>query len=254
MSIFGRKQKMNNSAAGVLPPGARPIIPPGQTTIHNHSTGWASIIAVSVICAVALLPVGWFMLVFLFDRLGYINPEREAAFWLVAVPLVTLAVWLVKWLVLAVMDSWFSFSLEVQREVTERERIRLQAAQSTLDPGRMNEEDYKFARVILAVMMTAYQWRENSGRSTFPGKWRPWSLNSALEAADKIGVKLTRDKANEVSKWLHDKGVITSPDGGQITAKYPDLASVREMLDRKYGRPIQVLLSPTVEIKGYEHI
>jgi len=252
MGLFSRKQsKMNNAAVGALP---HPIVQPGPTTIHNHSTSWASIIAVSVACALAILPVGWFALVFLFDRMGAADPEKEAAFWVVIIPGLFIISWLVKWLILAVMDSWFSFSLEVQKEVTERERIKFQAAQVSLDPGRMNDEDYQFAKVILAVMMTAYRWQENSGRSTFPGKWRPWSLNSALETAETIGVKITRNQANEVSKWLHSHGIITSPDGGQIAAKYPDLSSVRAMLDREYGRPVQVVLSPTSDNSGYIHI
>jgi hypothetical protein len=252
MGLFGRKQsKMNNAAAGVLP---RPDIQPGPTTIHNHSTGWASIIAVSVACAVALLPVFWFILVFLFDRMGYADPEREAAFWVVFIPFVFLADWLAKWLVLAIVDSLFGFLLEVEQEKTKRESIRLQVVQTTLDPGRMNEEDYQFAKVILAVMMTAYDWQEKNNYTSFPGRWRPWSLSSSLDTANEIGVKFTRDRANEVSKWLHKRGVITSPDGGQITAKYPDLGSVRAMLDGEYGRPIQVVLSPSVSNRGYEHI
>lgn len=245
MGLFGRKKEMNNAAAVAIPNAPRPVIQPGPTTIHNHGTSWAGIIATGFVCAVVTLPVFWFVLVFLFDKMGASDPEAEAAFWIVLVPVLFLAGWLAKWLLLSFMDSWFSFRLEVERENTERARVKLLAVQTTIEPGRMNEDDFNFARVILAVMMTAYGWQESSGRATFPGKWRPWSMRSALETANGIGVKLSRDRANEVSVWLHKKGVITSPESGQITPAFPDLSNVRAMLDKEFGKPIQVI-SPTL--------
>jgi len=203
MGLFGRKTKMNNAAAMSIPSGPRPIVQPGPTTIHNHGVSWAGIIATAFVCALLLLPVFWYVLVFLFDKMRARDPESDAAFWIVIFPALFIGGWLLKWLLLAFMDSWFGFRLEIEKEATERKRIELLAVQTTIEPGRMNESDFEFARVILAVMMTAYGWQESSSKTAFPGKWRPWSMRSTLETANGIGIKLSHERANEVSVWLH---------------------------------------------------
>lgn len=247
MGFFKRVRAVNNTAPTVVPPAH-----PGPTTIHNHSTGWPAIIAVSFACALVLLPVAWWILVFLFDQMGSRNPGREASVLIVSIPLVLAAGWLVKWLILSIMESWLNFRLEIEKEITRREEIKLMAVQTTIEPGRMNEDDYNFARVILAIMMIAYSWQKKNKRTTFPGKWRPWSMRSAIETANGIGVKLSQDRANSVSVWLHQKGVITSPEGGQITKTYPDLSNVRAMLDKEFGKPIRVVAPALRDNRGFE--
>lgn len=247
MGPFGRTKTIRN-AAGVeiaAPPPARPIVTPGNTTIHNHGVSWPAIIAVAFLCALLLLPVGWFALVFLFDKMGARDAESEAAFWVVFIPVFILAGWLLKWLLLAVIDCWRGWDLEIEQERSQQARDNLLSAQTALDPGRMNESDFEFARVILAVMMIAYDWLAQHGGGPFRGAWRPWSMRSAKEAAAGIGVKLTDTQANGVSLWLHDKGVIDSPAGGQITKTYPDLSNVRLLLEKEYGKPI-VVVSPAL--------
>lgn len=248
MGLFSRAKKLNNAASSTLP---RPIIPPGPTTIHNHGTSWPGIIAVCYLCALALLPVGWWSLVFLFEQMG--GTKKEAAQLVVSFPVLFFAGWLLKWILLAFLDTSNSFKLEVERELTRREEVRLLAAQTTLDPGRMTEADYDFARVILAVMMRAYDLLAE-GRDRFRGRYRPWSLASSLEAAEKIGVKISQDKANRVSFWLTEHGVITDPDTGQITPAYPDLSNVRALLDKEFGKPIVVITPAIRSNAGYKPI
>lgn len=79
-------------------------------------------------------------------------------------------------------------------------------------------------------------------------------MRSAKEAAAGIGIKLTDSQANGVSTWLYDKGVITSPDGGQITITYPDLTNVRLLLEKEFGKPIQVVSPTILDNSGFEHI
>jgi hypothetical protein len=256
MGIF--KRNLNNSATAVAPGStvpARPIITPGNTTIHNHGIPWPAIIAVSFVCAVIILPpVGWFILVFLFEKMGAANPEKETAFWLIIIPVLFLAGWLLKWVLLSFFDSWLDYKKEVERELTRRVEANLLQAQTTIDPGRYNEADYDFARVIISVMANAYSWLEKEEYKTFPGRWRPWSLSSSKKTADEIGVKISQDKANEVSKWLFDRGVITDPVSGQIAGAFPTLSSVKAMLDNEFGRPIHQV-SPTLrDNRGFKHI
>lgn len=246
MSWFSRKRKMNNEVATAVQPT------PGPTTIHNHSTSWPGVIFAGFLCAVALLPLTWYILVFLFDQMGSANPRKDAAFWIVAILFAIIGIYLLNWFLPRYIDSWFNFKLEVEKEVTRREEVRLLAVQTAIEPGRMNEADYEFARVVLAVMQNAYSFLDRQGYVTFPGRARPWSKSAVLETADKIGIKITQDRALSVSKWLADRGVITSPDLGQIAPAFPDLSNVRAMLDREFGKPIQ-LVSPTLRVnRGFK--
>lgn len=248
MGLFGRR-KLDNSAA-IAPVMPRPM--PGPTTIHNHSASWAGIIAVGFACFLMLFPVFWWAIVFLFEQMGSRQPGRDAAALIISIPIVAIAALILRWVLLATLKEVFDFLRDIESEKTERVRAQLLTAQTTIDPGRMNESDFEFARVILGVMQSAYEWLEREGYKTFPGRWRPWSLSSSKKTAEAMGIKLTQQRANEVSVWLSDKGVISSPDGGQITKTYPDLSNVRLLLEKEFGKPIQVV-SPTVRVnRGFE--
>jgi hypothetical protein len=248
--MWGRKKLDNTAAAGVFP--RPPIQPP---VIHNHNQiPWPGIILALFACFLALLPILWWILVFLADRLGYRNPEMAVAEFLIFLPFGGGGLWFVAWLIGSILSRLHDHDERMMALRIEMEKVKLLTAQSSIEPGRMTEEDFNFARVILAVMMAAYRWREDNQDAPFSGRWRPWSLDSSLDTAKRIKVNITRTQANTVSKWLHEKGIVTAPDGGQITRRYPDLASVRIMLDREFGRPIQVVSPTLATINGYEHI
>jgi hypothetical protein len=221
--------------------------------VHHHGVNWPLVVLVAFGCFVLLGPALWFALVYLFGQLGSRTPEQDAAGLVIYGGLAAAFLLFVSWRVGPFFDSWLSYKTEVQREITRREEIKLLATQTALDPGRMNEANFQFARVILAVMMIAYDWLADHNGGPFRGQWRPWSMRSAKETANGIGVKLTDAQANGVSLWLHDKGVISSPAGGQITITYPDLSNVRLLLDREYGKPIQVVAPALRDNRGYVH-
>ena len=255
MSIF-RKSKMNNVAAGAIPTGpagqARPILQPGPTTIHNHGASWGWIILISFVCILAALVFGWLALSFLFARMGSRNPDSDAAAFVLYGSLIVAGMWFLSWLYNPYFESKLSFKLEVERELTRRVEANLLQAQTTIDPGRYNEADYDFARVVLSVMASAFDWLEKEGYTAFPGRWRPWSLSSSKKTADEIGVKISQDKANEVSKWLADRGVITHPVNGQIAKGFPNLSSVKAMLDNEFGMPINRVAPPLRDNRGFK--
>jgi hypothetical protein len=246
MGIF--KRSLNNSATAVAPAPAvpaRPIIQPGNTTVHHHGPNWIGIIIGSTLAALLILAALWFALVYLFYQIGSPNPWRDAAGLVIYGGLIAAGLFLLSWRAGPFFDSWLAYKSEVQKEITRREEVKLLAAQTTLEPGRMNEADFRFARVILAVMMIAYDWLETNNLPRFPRRWRPWSKTETLKTAEKIGIEITQDKALYVAKWLAEEGIITSPDSGQIAPAFPTLSSVRAHLDNKYGKPI-VVVSPTL--------
>ena len=244
-----RRKKMDN-AATIAPVMPRPV--PGPTTIHNHSASWAGIIAIGFVCFLALFPVFWWSLVFLFDQMGSRQPGRDAAALIVSVPVLVIVAFVLRWLILAVLREVLDFFRDVEGEKTERVRAQLLATQTSIDPGRMNADDYDFAQVVLACMSNAFNWLEREGYSSFPARWRPWSLAEAKKTADVIGIKISQDRANEVSKWLADKGVITRPTDGQISRKYSDLTKVRALLDKEFGMPIKQVSPALRENRGFE--
>lgn len=247
MNIFSRR-KYNNTAAGAIPAPAgqaRPILQPGPTTIHNHGPNWIGIILGGTLAAMLILAGLWLGLVFLFYQMGAVNPWRDAAAFVIYGGLIAGGLWFLSFLIGPYFESNQSFKLEIAREITRREEVKLLSAQTAINPGRYNESDFEFARVILCIMMNAYEWLEKQKRDNFPGQSRPWSMDKSKEVADKIGVKMSQDKANSVSVWLFEEGIITAPERGQITPAFPTLSSVRAHLDNKYGKPI-VVVSPTL--------
>lgn len=243
------KRKITNVAASSLPP-----FPPSPPIVHHHGTNWPGIIFAGLVSGILILPFFWFSLVYLFDQLGSPRPEREAAFWVISVPFAFIAGWLLKWLLLAFLDSFFSFRLEVEKEITERMRVELLSLQTSIDPGRMTEADYQFAQVILASMNEAYGYLSKNG--VFKGRGRPWSIKSVTHTAKAMDVPLTQDKAGEVVRWLRSNDVVVGALDGQVNlGRYPDLGKVRELLDKKFGKPIVVNRFPPLrENWGYEPI
>lgn len=254
MSIF--KRRLNNTAAAIPAPAgqARPIVPPGNTTVHHHAPNRLWEIAGWTGAAILFLIFLWWALVELFRQMGAVNPGNAAAGLVIYGGLITGGLWFLSFLFDSYFERYLGFRVEIAKEMTERERVRLLAAQTSIDPGRYNESDFQFARVILACMMIAYKWIEEHNGAAFRGQWRPWSMRSAKETAAGIGIKLTDAQANGVSLWLHEHGVIDSPAGGQVTKTYPDLSNVRLLLDKEYGKPIQVVSPALRDNRGFEHI
>lgn len=251
MGIFSRR-KINNVAASSLPDPT-----PVNQTVHHHGTNWPLIIWSAVPAVALLLIILWLFLVHLFGELGYRHPGREAAFWVLAIPLFAIATWLLGQLAVAVGDSIIAgvhaIVIDVQKEITERKRLELAATQSLLDPGRMNEGDYQFAQVVLAVMNEAYNFLEKNKATAFKNRWRPWSINSTLDAAKALEITLTQAKAGQVVKWLRANDVVTGDGDGQINMDaYPDKGAVRALLDNKFGKPIVINKFPPLrDNQGY---
>ena len=247
----GKRQQFNTVAAGAIPLPP----PPSNVVNHYHQPSRAGTIITLSGVAIGLLIFGWFALVFLAEQAGIKQPERVVAnglFWVGVIIFAGLVFVLAARLIL---NDIFEHGERMKDKEIQLRRVALLDAQTTIDPSRYNEADFELARVVLACMMVAYGWQEKNGRAEFNGRWRPWSLRSAMETGATIGVKLTQDRANSISGWLYEHGVITSPDNGQITKDFPNLSSVRAMLDNEYGKPIIVNLSPDVRSnKGYVHI
>lgn len=241
------KRKMTNTTDLSIPA-------PGPTTVHNHAPNplWDYIGQAARL--IVFLIFVWIGVEFMFWQMGSNDPGSAAAGLIIYGSLIAGGLWFLSFLFDSYFERYLGFRVEMTREMTRREEVRLLAAQTTLEPGRFNESDFQFARVILAVMMIAYDWRAAHNGQQFRGQWRPWSMRSAKETANGIGIKLTDAQANGVSLWLHEKGVIDSPAGGQVTITYPDLSNVRLLLEKQYGKPIQVV-SPTFrDNRGFEHI
>lgn len=249
MALF-RRRKITNTAESVLP-----LPPPTNQIVHHHSINWPGIIIAAAVCAIIFLPILWLFWVSLFAQLGRRQPEREAAFWAISLLLAPVAALTIRWVLLAILDSWFSYRLEVQKEITERKRIELLAIQSSLDPGRMTEADFQFAQVILAVMNEVYFYIEKHN-APFKGRGRPWSVRSVLDIAKAMGITITQDQAGQVVKWLRSNNVIIGELDGQVNVgQYPDLGTVRALLDSKFGKPITVNRFPPLRDNwGFDHI
>ena len=236
--MMSKKSKMDNAAAAAIPA-------PGLTTVHNHAPNPFWDYAGKVFYILAVLTIIWIALCFLFWQMGSYSPGQDAAQVVIYGGLIAGGMWFLSFLFNPYFESGLSFKLEFEKEITRREEVKLLKAQTTIDPGRYNEDDFRFARVVLAVMMTAFDWLEKEQRDSFPARWRPWSMSSALETAGRIGISITQDKALSIAKWLADEGIITAADRGQIAKSYTTLSSVKAHLDNKYGKPI-VVVSPTL--------
>jgi hypothetical protein len=111
----------------------------------------------------------------------------------------------------------------------------------------MTDADYDFARVVLAVMTRAYDQLAKQGGAPFRGQSRPWSQSQSLSTAEEIKAKISGDKALEVGRWLEKHGVITQAERGQIiTRNFPDIASIKRVLDREYDKPIRLNNPPII--------
>ena len=244
------KRKITNTAVSSLP------LPPSSQTIHHHGINWPGIILASIFSIILFIPILWLFWVNLFAYMGSRQPEREAAFWLILVPVVLVAGWLLKWILLAFLDSFFSFRLEIEKEITERMRVELLSLQTSIDPGRMTEADYQFAQVILVTMNEAYGYLEKNKAERFKGRGRPWSIKSVLHTARAMELPVTQDKSEEVGRWLRSNDVVVGALDGQVNMeRYPDLGKIRALLDNKFGKPIVVNRFPPLRDNwGYDHI
>lgn len=248
MGLFGKKRNMTNNAAIAIP---APL--PGNTTIHNYSTNWAVIIFSGFVCLLVLFPVAWFVLVFLVEQIGFYQPEKIVAQLLFWFALILLGGWFLKWLLTDYFDKRYEFLKVKEEQITERERIKLLATQTSVDPGRMTESDFQFAQVILGCMIQAYG---DNGPIMFKGRSRPWSVRNVLSVAKELKLNISQDRAGEVSKWLRKHNVVRGELEGQLNMiKFPDLGKVRNLLDKEFGKPI-VASSPILlrSNEGYEII
>lgn len=246
----GTRSVVTNTAENILP-----APPPNNQTVHHHTTNWPGVVFAVVVSGLISLPILWLFWVALFEQLGSTRPEREAALWAISILLLPVAAWLVKWLVLAILESLLNHRLEIEKEKTERLRIELLAVQSAIDPGRMTEADYQFAQVILAVMNETYNYIEKH-KSSFKGRERPWSIDSVVRMAKGMNIGITQVRAKDVKKWLVDNSVVIGELDGQVNVgQYPDLGKVRALLDKRFGRPITVSRFPPLRDNwGYEHM
>lgn len=222
---------MKTSAVMDLP--RQPIAPP---VIHNHNqVAWPGIIATGFLCLVALLPILWWFLVFLFDRLGYRNPEAAVAWWLVVVPLVFIILWMLSVLVGDILDRVFDYKMEIAAMVQETERLRLLQEQSSVDGMRINSQDAPFAKLILAVMHDAYKYGPKGAR----GEIR-WSRRQAYALAKQHNLGLSELQCGRLAGWLLSHNVISEKD--QINrAHFDDLGSVKALVSRVYNIPINMV-------------
>jgi hypothetical protein len=244
------KRKMTNTAsASIDSPSAT-----GPTTVHHHGVNWPLVVAVAFLCIILLGPAFWLALVFLLDRLGSTSPESHAAGLLIFTPLGFGVLWFASWIIGPHLDRHYAHLDFEAEQKTERERVRLLAAQTTLPVARMTQADYEFAQVIVGVMMLAY---DDAGKLiVFKGRGRPWSINGALSVAKSVGVTISQDKAGEVQRWLRKHDIVVGALEGQVNSGFDNLSKVRAVIDKEYDKPILVTtaLSTLRENAGYVHI
>lgn len=252
-ATFESSQRRVKSAALAIPEMA------GSTNnIHHHGTAWASIILSAFACALILLPVGWWIGVFLLDRAGYKKPEESLANGVLILAVVLPSLLLVSWIlervprvIIRELAEW-----RLQEKEIDLQAIKLQvlAGQSSVPTAsNLTEADVRFVRVVKQVIGKVYLDRIGKDKLYVPYKPkepRPWSRDVCKETVlmwDNKKVGWT--DANRLGKYIIDHEIIIDSQLNQ--GRYPTMDAVNDLLESNFARPILVSNpSPTVNGKG----
>lgn len=225
--MFGRKRKMNNAAAGALPAQDRPPI---SQTVHNHGANWPGIVIVGFVCLLAILPVFWLILTFLFGQLGSRNPSYDAAWWLIYPPLGLCGLAVLKWF----LTDWFAHKERMAEKLAEisYNKMLMAGTSTTADYGRNQRK----AAIIKAVMAQVYRDLRDNNLPYKNGASRPWSKRQA-EGLTIPGLgKVSQAEAEKVRDWLLEFQMIdTHKTNSQPNLrKYPNYETAANMVDVRY--------------------
>lgn len=242
---FESSRKQIKSAALAIPEV-------GNTNIHNHGTAWPAIIATSVFCGVALLPVGWGVLYFLLDRAGFKNPEQALAsgilILVVGLPVLYYGSYLLERIPRMIIRERGEIKLRLAEIEAEKARATsLTAAAPALPNERLTEEEKKLFENLAIVMEQAYRDLVEK-RAPYKGGNvpRPWSKASVLSLNPPRHGRMSFMKATTVREWLVAHQVIEGDhQKDQInTEKFPALADFRALLHNEFNMSV-VVQSPT---------
>jgi hypothetical protein len=176
---MGRKKLRNDAAALAADDLSRSQ--GVQHVTYDNGPPWVGIIVISFLCLIVLLPILWWIAVFILDEAGVRTPERALAqglmtlAWLLIVLLLGAA--FVRYLVLAVLDAIFAHKQAMKEMDIEIARSRQLLAQRAMG-HRANTEDQRFARLIQLVMWYAYDHLSKHGPYG-SNDARPWSRGQA---------------------------------------------------------------------------
>lgn len=220
----------------------------GSTNIHNHSTAWPAIIATGFVCGVVLLPISWYVGVFLLDRAGFKEPERGLASGIliagIALPALYLGSWILERIPRVIIREWGAIKLSLAEIEAERERSRsLTAGAPALPNERLTDEEKKLFENLAIVMEQAYRDLVEK-RAPYKGGNipRPWSKASVLSLQPPRYGRMSFMKATTVREWLVEHQVIIGDhQKDQINIdKFPTWADFQALLHNEFNMPVVV--------------
>lgn len=224
----------------------------GSTNVHHHGTPWPAIIATSVVCGVALLPVGWGVGVFLLDRADFKEPERALAGGIlilgIGLPVLYVGSWLLERIPRMIIRELADWNLQKEEIDLQKWKVKALAGQASVPTAaNLDAADVRFVRVVKQVVGNIFIDRigkDNLYTPYKPKEPRPWSRDVCKETVllwdrKKIG---WRD-ANRLGKYIVDNEIIFE---GQLNqGRYPTMDAVNDLLDKEFTRSIVVNPSPT---------
>lgn len=244
-STFESSQRRIKSVATAIPE---------VSNVHNYTTAWASIIFSAFACALILLPVVWWVGVFLLDRAGYKKPEESFANGIlilaIALPFLLLISWLLERIPRTVIRELAAWRLGEKEIELQRVKIESLAGQANVPTAaNLTEADVRFIRVVKQIVGIAFTHLASRGLYK-PKEARPWSRDVCKETvllwdSKKIGWS----DAVRLGKYVDDNEIII--DGQLNQGRYPTMDAVNDLLDSHFTRPIVLALpSPTGNGKG----
>lgn len=255
---WGRR-KLKNTAVIDMPLPASPGR--AQNVTVDNRISWPGIIFMAFLCFLFLFPFCWWSGVYVWEQAGVpsrLAPQRMA--WtVITVSGLLFASTLLTIVARLFLNGYFAhkermeeFRLEALDKILQTEQHRQLTAQTQPVAGRQSEEDRRWTWIVTAVMFNAYSYLGRAGE--FTGKARPWSRRNVQAIQLRDGSGPTESEASRMRSWLEEQGVIK--DDQINTARFPDLAAVQELLNRKFNIPVQVLAHNALlrSNDGYEHI
>lgn len=241
-NTFESRQKQIKNVAMAIPDVA-------NTNIHNYSTAWVGIILSGLVCFLVLLPVAWWVGIFLLDQAGYKKPEESLAngllLFAVALPALALASWLLERVPKMIIREIAEWRLQEKEIDLQGLKLKALAGQASVPTAaNLTDSDVRFVRVVKQVIGAAYIHLASKGLYK-PKEVRPWSRDVCKETIlmwdnRKIGW----NDAVRLGKYITDNEIII--DSQLNEGRYPTMDAVKDLLDKDFTRPIvKGYLSPT---------
>ena len=209
---------------------AKPDIPTeAKTMVHHHHA--ASPLGISLGVVAGVIALGWAVWlggIFLLEQAGVDDPAQTWATILICLPVG--AFLLYSWNVYRESNQEKHWAHEKEMRRLELEALRLQRT-LPIAAGREQraDSDTRLAELVLEIMRQAYRHLEAAG--PFQGHERPWSRRGA-EAIVLLGLGETAPvgerMAIQARQFLRENEIVV--DNQVNTDRYPNLASVRELL------------------------